>query len=841
MKKTIRLGTRESQLALAQTKLAAQALKEAFPEIETEICGRRTLGDRILDRPLLSFGGKGVFVTEFEEALKEDKIDFAVHSAKDLPARLAEGMEIVAVLPAEDPRDVLVTRKEEEGAAGPEAKDSTESGKKYETRGIRIGTSSLRRSLQMERLGERLWPGRSVVCENLRGNVLTRLDRLENGDFDGIILAAAGLKRLDIEKIRPDRYSFHYFSEEEMIPAGGQGILAIEGRIGNPVNELAQAVCHKETWIRFLAERRVLEALEAGCHEPVGVHCRLELEDENREERGTEGWGDADCFCGRLILEGMVKRDGIERRERTQAAFKTWKEAEEMAVKAADRLAGILSGKGFVWLVGAGPGDPGLITVKGAELLRNCDCIVYDHLVETSLLHYRKEGCELLFVGKEKGRHSMVQEQINELLIRKAQEGKQIVRLKGGDPFVFGRGGEEAAALNRAGIPWQVVPGVTSATAALASAGIPITHRAVSRSFHVITGHTRQDGGLPEDFYHLGQCGGSLVFLMGLSHLEEIARGLLKQGMSPDMPAAVIERGTLPGQRMVRASLGTIAEETRKAGLKPPAVILVGETAGIDLGAGNRGPLEGTRVGIVGTEHLVNRLRPVLEELGAGTSVLCSMEVVPINSREREESCRHLQEYSWLVFTSANGVRLYLDGLLGLSDGEKMLDLRSLAHMKIAAVGEGTAKELKRYGLYCDYIPKRFYTRDLAQGLAGILKPEDRVLIPRAIKGSQELGEIFAKAGVSFRDLPIYDVRGHFNPDIQDRPDVAVFASASGVHAFMEGGGKEILADVPAVCIGEVCGAALKAHGIQAAEVAGEASAEGLAEAVVRWKTGKSR
>ena len=262
MKKTIRLGTRESQLALAQTKLAAQALKEAFPEIETEICGRRTLGDRILDRPLLSFGGKGVFVTEFEEALKEDKIDFAVHSAKDLPARLAEGMEIVAVLPAEDPRDVLVTRKEEECAAD-----------------IRIGTSSLRRSLQMERLGERLWPGRSVVCENLRGNVLTRLDRLENGDFDGIILAAAGLKRLDIQKIRPDRYSFHYFSEEEMIPAGGQGILAIEGRIGNPVNELAQAVCHKETWIRFLAERRVLEALEAGCHEPVGVHCRLELED----------------------------------------------------------------------------------------------------------------------------------------------------------------------------------------------------------------------------------------------------------------------------------------------------------------------------------------------------------------------------------------------------------------------------------------------------------------------------------------------------------------------------------------------------------------------------------
>ncbi len=813
MKETIRLGTRESRLALAQTELAAQALREAFPQIKTEICRRRTLGDRVLDRPLFSFGGKGAFVTEFEEALREGRIDFAVHSAKDLPVRLAEGMEIVAVLPAEDPRDVLVTRKTEGGAALAQGDGP-----------VRIGTSSLRRALQMERLGETLWPGRETVCENLRGNVLTRLDRLENGDFDGIILAAAGLKRLDIETIRPGRYAFHYFSVGEMVPAGGQGILALEGRKQDPVNALARAVGHPETWIRFLAERRVLEALDSGCHEPVGVHCRLEME--------------AGRCCGRLVLDGIIKRDGVERRKQTEVAFHSREEAEAAAVLAGEKLARLLSGRGFVWLTGAGPGDPGLITVRGAKLLEHCDCIVYDHLVDPALLRCRQDGCELVFVGKEKGRHSMAQEEINDLLIKKAGEGKQVVRLKGGDPFVFGRGGEEAEALTRAGTPWQVVPGVTSATAALAAAGIPVTHRGVSRSIHVITGHTRQDGGLPADFAHLGRCGGSLVFLMGLGHLEAIAGGLLKQGMSPDTPAAVIERGTLPGQRTVRGTLEDIAEKVRAAGLRPPAVIVIGGTAGMRLHPAREGALEGLLVGVTGTKRLIGRLRPALEKQGAWTRVLCSMAVIPVNCGEREDSYRHLDEYSWLVFTSANGARLYLDGLCGFEEGKRRYDLRSLAHMKIAAVGRGTAEELKRHGLCCDYMPESFYTKELAAGLSGILKPEDRVLIPRALRGSKELQAILSARGIAFRDLPVYAVKGQLcEAAWEDGPDAAVFASASGVHALFQEGGAGLLRDVPVFCIGRVCAAALAEYGVTAAAVADEASAEGIVEAMIRWRT----
>ena len=928
---TLRIGTRESELALAQTRLAAQAMEAATPGIKTQLCTRQTLGDRILDQPLLSFGGKGVFVSAFEEALQKDELDFAVHSAKDLPASLAEGLEIVSVLPAEDARDVLVMAKgreiKEEGKG-----DRKESGKGEEKEEdqecIRIGTSSLRRTLQIEELGKKLWPGRKVVCESLRGNVLTRLNRLENGDFDGIILAAAGLKRLDIEDARPGRYTCRYFSLEEMIPAGGQGILAIEARKGNPVNGAARRVCHRETWIRFAAERRVLEVLEAGCHEPVGVHCRVELEDgrhveiaETAESADT-GTG-ALSFKGRLFLDGILKREETVRRAHTAISFSGQEGAEAAARQAADRLADMLLGKdaekemakgtsgtGFVWLVGAGPGDPGLITVKGAQLLESCDCIVYDHLVEKRLLERRKEGCELLFVGKEKGRHSMAQEQINELLIEKAREGRKVVRLKGGDPFVFGRGGEEAMALNAAGIPWQVVPGVTSAVAAPAAAGIPITHRQVSRSFHVITGHTKKDGGLPEDFNHLGQCGGTLVFLMGLSHLEEIAQGLLAQGMRADMPAAVIQEGTLPGQRTVRGTLADIAGKVREAGLKAPAVILVGETAGICLASGGEAagkgldsgnqptcarqtgeppiheslagawgipeymppirrqdfqskPLNGMQIGVTGTNYMIDRLRPLLENLGARVKVLCSLKIISINQEALEESCRRLNEFTWLAFTSANGVRRFLDCLCGLMDGKRRLDLRSLAHLRLAAVGRGTAEELARHGLFCDYIPEKFHTKELAQGLAEFLGPEDRVLIPRALQGSPELGEILSAAGVDFQELPVYDVEscgciddggiagasaGDNGNAMSSAPsastlsvnttstplDAAVFASASGVRAFFAGGSRALLAGIPVICIGETCGAALAAQGIALAAVAKEATAEGLADAVVR-------
>ncbi|MDO5549758.1 MAG: hydroxymethylbilane synthase [Lachnospiraceae bacterium] len=307
MKKKIRIGTRKSDLSVAQTMLVVNAMKAAFPDTEFELVCRSTVGDKILDKPLLAFGGKGVFVSEFEEALLRGEIHFAVHSAKDLPTELAQGLEIVGVMPRGDVRDVLVTMN-----------------RKGERNGevIRIGTSSLRRKIQIEALGEKLWPEQAVVCENLRGNVLTRLDKLEQGLYDGIILAAAGLERLDIGNQRPGRYQFHYLSPEEMIPAGGQGILAVEGRKGDAVNEIARAVSDPEAMEALWAERLVLKLLGSGCHEPVGAYCQRE--------------------GNRLHMTGIYERNGVRRREEIwefdkEAGRACW---ELAARRLADRLLG---------------------------------------------------------------------------------------------------------------------------------------------------------------------------------------------------------------------------------------------------------------------------------------------------------------------------------------------------------------------------------------------------------------------------------------------------------------------------------------------------------------------
>lgn len=270
MGKKIRIGTRKSALAVVQTELVADALRRVQPELEIELVTRVTEGDRILNKPLLEFGGKGVFVTEFEQALLKGEIDFAVHSAKDLPMELEDGLGIVAVPPREDPRDVLMT------VAGTDL-----SGKKE----IVIGTSSLRRRLQIEALGEKLWPGAVVRCEDIRGNIQTRIGKLDEGLYDAIILAAAGLKRMKL--VNPPEgsleecfetnggYDFHYFDCETFIPAGGQGILAVEGRTEDRVSGMAARIQDEEAKICLVLERRILRLLDAGCHEPIGVYSRM--------------------------------------------------------------------------------------------------------------------------------------------------------------------------------------------------------------------------------------------------------------------------------------------------------------------------------------------------------------------------------------------------------------------------------------------------------------------------------------------------------------------------------------------------------------------------------------
>ncbi len=294
MKKKIYIGTRTSELAVTQSKLVGAAIQKVLSETEIEYIMKMTEGDRILNKPLLEFGGKGVFVSEFEQALLKGEIDLAVHSAKDLPMELEPGLGIVAVPEREDPRDVLIT-----SAVCEDFKSKKE---------IVIGTSSLRRQLQIQEIGKEMWPWASVRCENLRGNVPTRLGKLTDGLYDGIILAAAGIKRLGLEEDK--RYQYHYFDCETFIPAGGQGILAVEGRVEGETAELVRGIQNQEAFICLMLERKILRLLDAGCHEPIGVYSRVKgdqievfgINRRNEQTRKIHLWGEieqaaAHFFC----------------------------------------------------------------------------------------------------------------------------------------------------------------------------------------------------------------------------------------------------------------------------------------------------------------------------------------------------------------------------------------------------------------------------------------------------------------------------------------------------------------------------------------------------------------
>ena len=492
---------------------------------------------------------------------------------------------------------------------------------------------------------------------------------------------------------------------------------------------------------------------------------------------------------------------------------------------------------GVVYLVGAGPGDPELITEKGLSRLKHCDAVVYDSLASDLLLREVSADCEKIYVGKRAGSHSMKQEEINRLLVELAKKGLSVVRLKGGDPFVFGRGGEEVLALNKAGIPYEVVSGVTSAVAALASAGIPITHRGLSRSFHVMTGHTlSEEGTLPPDFDAFAKLSGTLVFLMGLGNLSLIVNGLIKEGKSGGTPAAVIESGTLPGQRIVRGTLSDIEERVRESGIKSPAIIVAGEVAALDFSSTAKAPLKGCRIGITGTPSFAGKLHKELTSLGGTVKHLLSLSLVSYKTGGRmKEAYKGLSGYTWITFTSANAVREFFSGLV-----ECGYDYRAVGHVKFASVGNGTAKELLKYGFRSDYTPENYQVRDLAEGLRKLISGKDRILIPRSSRGSRELNQILQETEAAFDDVVLYDVVSQ-TPDA-GKEDMAIegldyvtFASASGVEAFFETGGqqeKEWFNNVKVVCIGDITAEALERYGRNADLIAEVYSVSGIAQAI---------
>ena len=468
----------------------------------------------------------------------------------------------------------------------------------------------------------------------------------------------------------------------------------------------------------------------------------------------------------------------------------------------------------MVYLIGAGPGDPGLITVKGLEFIKQCDTIIYDRLGTYQLLEMVKPDCRRIYVGKQAGSHYKKQPEINEILVEEGRKGNMVVRLKGGDPFVFGRGGEEVTALLEAGIPFQVIPGITSAVAVPEVCGIPVTHRGTSRSFHVITGHKRADGkgesskgnefskqlkftenseftdrnkfdeGGLDDYDYIRNQEGTSVFLMGLNRLPQIMGRLVQTGAAENTPVAVISKGTMPGQQIVRGDIQTIADKVTEAKLESPAIIVVGENAALDFTAPNRGPLQNVHVGLVGTPKLREKMRVAIDALGGQSYSIVDMSVEQTEEKNRLRSAlEHIEDYSWLAFTSQNTITLFFKWLV-----EWKIDVRKLAHLKLAVVGAGTRDVLRSEGYIADYVPDEYTTSALARGLANVMKDGEKLLLPRAVQGSETMLDILDQGGVEYEEIPVYDVVGRRMESIQylNDLDVIAFVSASGVRGFLD-------------------------------------------------------
>jgi uroporphyrinogen III methyltransferase/synthase len=518
--------------------------------------------------------------------------------------------------------------------------------------------------------------------------------------------------------------------------------------------------------------------------------------------------------------------------------------------------------KGIVYLVGAGPGDIGLLTVKGLRCLRKADVVIYDFHLNAQVLNYINHNAEFIYAGKRGGKHTLSQEEINAAIAEKAKEGKTVCRLKGGDPFVFGRGGEEAQVLAQEDIPFEIVPGVSSSVAAPAYAGIPLTHRSYSSSFAVIPGYedtTKEESSI--DWTKLATGVGTLVFLMAVKNIDVLTKKIIENGRSEDTPVAVIRWGTRPDQKTVTGTLKNIASIVKEKDIKPPAVMVVGDVVNLrkELNWYEKKPLFGHRI-LVTREH--SEEFKELEELGAEIIRFTTVEIAPPETYEElDRAMDHIHSYNWLIFTSSNGVRYFFNRLF-----ERYIDIRELKGIKICAIGKKTAGEVRKMGLKVDMVPKKFMAEGLveafikesaqytvrtsethAQSKDSKIKPLSgiRLLLPRAEVARELFPDKVRELGGEI-DVPV--AYRAIMPDMhgkrlrrflkEGRITIATFTSAATFNNFIAVMGEdagELLDNVTIAVIGPITAKALDQAGLKAAIMPKEATVEAMVKAIRAW------
>ncbi len=505
--------------------------------------------------------------------------------------------------------------------------------------------------------------------------------------------------------------------------------------------------------------------------------------------------------------------------------------------------------RGKVYLVGAGPGDPGLLTLKARECILKADVIVYDNLANRTLLKYANDGAELVYVGKKAGCHTMDQEEINELIIDRAQKGHMVVRLKGGDPFVFGRGGEEAQGLSKSGLDFEIVPGITSAIAVPAYAGIPLTHRNYTSTVAFITGHEDPFKGKSDVAWDkLATGAGTLVFLMGVGNIDSIASALIENGRASDTPVAVIYKGTVAGQRTIKGKLEDIGLIAKKSKIKPPAVIVVGDVVMLreELNWFEKKPLFGKRIVVTRARDQASKFLSELTRLGAECIEFPTIEIqAPESWIPIDRAIGALEGYQWLLFTSVNGVKYFLDRLKARGK-----DVRDLKGLKIATIGPKTAEILGDFGIRADLIPEEYRAEAVLECFKEKGVEGKRILVPRALQAREVLPAGLKKIGAYVDVVPAYRTRmpnrdtGRIRQMFEERTiDMVTFTSSSTVKNFagmFKTDGQrfqEWMAQVAIACIGPVTADSARKMGFDVDLISPEYTIDSLIESIVKYFT----